>query len=252
VAFSPDDLFKAGEKGCWYDPSDLTTLFQDSNGTIPVTGPDVLIGKMLDKSGNGNHITATTGKPTLRRDSNGNYYLQGNGTSTAMSTPATVDLSTTNKITIFSGAAAANVGTGIICEATAAWVGSPGTYAMYVGDAYPATVAVGDAAFSNQLIGSSPGPIADQSRHVYSGLHTIPGDSSTLRTDGVSFPPGTADKGAGNFGNYTMNFMARNNGEALWLNGGVYAFILRGTESTGFEIRSTEQWIANKTGVVLA
>jgi hypothetical protein len=48
--FSPADLFSAGEQGAWYDPSDLTTLFQDSAGTTPVTAVEQFVGMMLDKS----------------------------------------------------------------------------------------------------------------------------------------------------------------------------------------------------------
>jgi len=48
--FSPYSLFKAGEQGVWYDPSDLTTLYQDAAGTIPVTAVEQPVGLMLDKS----------------------------------------------------------------------------------------------------------------------------------------------------------------------------------------------------------
>lgn len=48
--FSPAALFAAGEQGVWYDPSDLTTLFQDSAGTTPVTAVQQPVGLMLDKS----------------------------------------------------------------------------------------------------------------------------------------------------------------------------------------------------------
>jgi hypothetical protein len=48
--FSPADLFSAGEQGAWYDPSDLTTLFDDSAGTTPVTAVEQFVGLMLDKS----------------------------------------------------------------------------------------------------------------------------------------------------------------------------------------------------------
>jgi hypothetical protein len=52
--FSPASLFAAGEVGAWYDPSDLSTLFDDSAGTTPVSAPgngaDVWVGLMLDKS----------------------------------------------------------------------------------------------------------------------------------------------------------------------------------------------------------
>jgi len=57
---SPASLFAAAEPGAWYDPSDLTTLFQDSAGTTPVTAPNQTVGKMLDKSGRGNHATQAT------------------------------------------------------------------------------------------------------------------------------------------------------------------------------------------------
>lgn len=48
--FNPQTLFLSGERGVWYDPSDLSTLFQDSAGTIPVTGTEQPVGLMLDKS----------------------------------------------------------------------------------------------------------------------------------------------------------------------------------------------------------
>lgn len=50
AAFSPSSLFAANEPGVWYDPSDLSTLFQDSAGTTPVTAVEQPVGLMLDKS----------------------------------------------------------------------------------------------------------------------------------------------------------------------------------------------------------
>jgi hypothetical protein len=66
--FSPASLFSAGEQGAWYDPSDLTTLFQDSAGGTPVTAVEQPVGRMLDKSGRGNHATqsTSTSRPVLR------------------------------------------------------------------------------------------------------------------------------------------------------------------------------------------
>lgn len=48
--FSPATLFAAGEQGGWYDPSDLSTMFQDSAGTTPVTATGQTVGLLLDKS----------------------------------------------------------------------------------------------------------------------------------------------------------------------------------------------------------
>jgi hypothetical protein len=69
--FSPASLFATGEQGAWYDPSDLTTLFQDSAGTTPVTAAGQPVGLMLDKSqglvlgpeivANGDFSSGTTG-----------------------------------------------------------------------------------------------------------------------------------------------------------------------------------------------
>lgn len=50
TTFSPAGLFAYSEPGVWYDPSDLTTLFQDASGTTPVTAAGQPVGLMLDKS----------------------------------------------------------------------------------------------------------------------------------------------------------------------------------------------------------
>ena len=42
-------LFAAGEQGAWFDPSDFSTMFQDSAGTTPVTAVEQPVGLMLDK-----------------------------------------------------------------------------------------------------------------------------------------------------------------------------------------------------------
>lgn len=49
MLFSPYQLFSGGEQGVWFDLNDLTTLFQDSAGTTPVTAAGQPVGLMLDK-----------------------------------------------------------------------------------------------------------------------------------------------------------------------------------------------------------
>lgn len=44
------ELFTPATPGVWYDPSDLSTLFQDAAGVTPVTGVEQPVGLMLDKS----------------------------------------------------------------------------------------------------------------------------------------------------------------------------------------------------------
>ena len=44
------ELFKNGEQGFFYDPNDLSTMYQDAVGTVPVTGVGQPVGLILDKS----------------------------------------------------------------------------------------------------------------------------------------------------------------------------------------------------------
>ncbi len=50
AAFDPLSLFSSGEQGVFFDPSDLTTMFQDSTGITPVTADGQPVGLILDKS----------------------------------------------------------------------------------------------------------------------------------------------------------------------------------------------------------
>ena len=83
--FFPASLFAGGTEGAWYDPSDISTLFQDSAGTTPVTASGQPVGKMLDKSGNGNHATqATSSKRPTYTEGGGLSWLAFDGVDDAM------------------------------------------------------------------------------------------------------------------------------------------------------------------------
>lgn len=56
----PFELFANGEQGAWYDPSDFSTMYQDSGGTTPVTAVEQPVGMLRDKSGRGNHAIQAT------------------------------------------------------------------------------------------------------------------------------------------------------------------------------------------------
>ena len=69
IPWTPTKLFAAGEKGGLWDFSTLANLYQDSAGTTPCTAVGQPIGKVLDTSGRGNHLTQATStkRPTLGR-----------------------------------------------------------------------------------------------------------------------------------------------------------------------------------------
>lgn len=79
VALDPLTLFAGGINGMWLDPSDDSTCFQDSAGTIPA-GPGDPVGLILDKSGNDNHSSQSTtpAKPTRRTDGT-LWWLEADG-----------------------------------------------------------------------------------------------------------------------------------------------------------------------------
>lgn len=75
-------LFTTGTQGVYYDFNDLSTMFQDAAGTIPVTTVGQTVGKVLDKSGKGwNLVENTVSKqPKLAKNAiSGSYYLMFDG-----------------------------------------------------------------------------------------------------------------------------------------------------------------------------
>lgn len=79
--FSPARLFTGAEDGCWLDPSDPTTLFEDAAGTIPASIGG-RVGRIVDKSGNGRDAVQTENawaRPFLRHDATGRPYLEFDG-----------------------------------------------------------------------------------------------------------------------------------------------------------------------------
>jgi hypothetical protein len=89
--------------GAWFDPSDFSTMFQDSAGTTPVTAVGQPVGKILDKSGNNKHATQSVSgsRPTLQYDG-ADYYLSFDGVDDGLATPS-IDFTSTTTLTIFAG-----------------------------------------------------------------------------------------------------------------------------------------------------
>lgn len=55
--WTPRNLFAGGRDGLWIDPSDLSTLWRDTDGTMPVTTDGQTVALAQDKSGNSNNLT---------------------------------------------------------------------------------------------------------------------------------------------------------------------------------------------------
>ena len=78
-AYDPATLF-GGAAGAYYDFGDISSVWQDGAATVAgVVGQPV--GRVNDKSGNGNHATQGTAaaRPLLQADGAGRSYVQGDG-----------------------------------------------------------------------------------------------------------------------------------------------------------------------------
>lgn len=246
--FSPASLFAAGEQGGWYDPSDFSSMYQDSAGTTPVTAVGQPVGRMNDKSGRGNHATQTTAgnRPVLRQDSNGCYYLEFDGATSNrwLQTPS-IDFTATDKMTLWAGVRKlSDAAAAIVCELSAT---SSNAGSFYV--AAPVTVA---ANFGFQSRGTLSGAaqtsptFASPISVVLTAAGDISGDLATLRLNRAQAASSAADQGTGNYGNYPL-YIGRRGGTTLPFNGRLYGLIIRGAASSAGQIAAGEAWMNGKT-----
>jgi hypothetical protein len=251
--FDPVSLFAAGQEGVWYDPSDLTTLFQDSAEPpiTPVTAAGQTVGTMLDKSGNGNHArqTTTAARPTYQTGS-GLHWLEFDGIDDAMFTSA-IDLTGTDKISLFIGQRnLANSTFNVIAEFSGQ------------ADLNPGTFLVGNS-FSNnyQNYGSLiRGTIAREviSANSFtapnSSLLTLLGDIAApfvmFRINKSLVAENTSSLGNGNYGDHDL-FIGARAGTGFHYNGRLYGMIIVGKTASTNELADVETYMAAKSGVTL-
>ncbi|MFP5511038.1 MAG: hypothetical protein ACLGIP_18105 [Alphaproteobacteria bacterium] len=248
--FSPLTLFAAGEPGVWLDPSDLSTLFQDDAGTTPVTAAGQSVGRILDKSGRGNHATQATAaaRPIYQVDSSGRGYLSFDGVDDWIVTPTITP--GTDKAQTFAGVRKLSDTAGIVTELSVNVNNNAGTFYLVAGDdasAQYSSLGRGDAsAASGQNAKWTTAPAPDTA--VLTATHDIASDLSTIRRNGAVGTSATANKGAGNFLAYPL-YIGRRGGATLPFNGNLYGLITRfGPNLTADQISQAERWMNARTG----
>lgn len=249
-------LFANGEQGFAYDLNDLSTMFQDAGGIVPVTHVGQAVGLIKDKSGRGNHARQTTSasRPILRQNTTtGAYYLEFDGSDDFFVTNS-IDFTVTDKISLFAGVRKLSDATQIITELSEdsnTYAGSfyfvAGTDLSYVGYT---TMGRGSSAWGVSKAASSTRYEAPDTA-VLSVKHDISGSLSSIRRNGVVGVDGTDTRGAGNFGNYPL-YIGRRGGTALSFYGHIYSLIGVGRLTTGSEIAAIEKELAKRTGVTLS
>ncbi len=250
--FNPLSLFAAGEKGVWFDPTDIKTLFQDAAGTIPVTAYGQKVGRILDKSGNNNHATqATTAlQPTYQIDNEGNPNLTFLGSYTQLATSA-IDFTTTAQMMV-------GVGLNVVGSASAAAAIELGTDVNSVNGSFLFGAPSSTADHSLYLRGTST--IAARIDNVVDGddimvglfdisqatkeLELIP-RLNRVQLSGSQITWTGTDAGTGNFGNLPL-FIGARSGGTLPFQGKIYQVIVRGALTNASDVTQTENLIDSK------
>lgn len=231
-SWTPASLFASSEVGVWYDPSDLTTMFQDSAGTTPVTATGDPVGLILDKSGNNKHASQATAalRPVLR-ESGGLYYLDFDGTDDLLNSSIIDKTAWTDCIAITGSLS--DAGEGSIVDG----LDNSGSnnHEPYSDNNW--YCAFGG---STRLTAST---IAYAAANVLTRKHLS--GTTSFRKNGVAV--GTPTAQTTNFGgNAAISF-----GGPAKLNGRIYSILIRAATWTTEEVEAAESYVAGKSGVTL-
>jgi hypothetical protein len=246
---TPLSLFTSAEKGVWFDASDLSTLFQDKAGTIPVTTVGQFVGKWLDKSGNNNHATASANdatRPTYQIDPEGNPNVTFTKSGTQLITPS-IDFTATAQITACVGLNVLDSGSAGIALELGADVnsvngsflfGAPSAVAdhsVYLRGTSTIRAAVDNVSDGDDIITG----LFDISQATKE-LELIPRLNFTQLTGSQITWTGTT-AGTGNFGNLPL-YIGSRSGITIPYGGKIYQIIVRGAASTANQIYQIEAW----------
>ena len=240
-------LFANNEQGFAFDFNDLSTMYQDAAGTIPVTGVGQPVGKVLDKSGNGNHATQSTSakRPILQQNTiTGAYYLAFDGVDDFLQT-SNIDLSTVNQFSLFSGVRKMSDSSQLITEFSVDANDATGGFYLESGNNGGGK---GYTALSNSAEMTKAFTFVAPDDAVLTVSFNRISQISTIRRNAIVGINGST--GNGNFANHPLYIGART-GTAYHFNGHIYTLIGVSRNVTNVELNSTEFLIAKNVGVAL-
>ena len=241
-------IFRLSTQGFWYDPSDFSTMFQDSAGTIPVTAAGQQVGKILDKSPFANHLTQSTeaNRPTLAIDALGYYYLSYDGVNDLES--ATIDFSASDKLTVV-----ASFKTALASDYSVMSLGAVTTeagtfdFGTYLGGAI--LYRSGATPFGARATSSLGASVVTVSATCDLAGATQATENPALRVDGSQYSLtdyGSGDTGGGNFGNYTFKL----GGGLYQLDGRIYGALGFDIVLTTEQLEIVEAYLNSKSGLL--
>jgi len=248
-SFSPASLFVGGFKGAWYDMSDITTMFKVDGTTPAVVGQEV--GKILDRSGNGQHLIQTTESkcPILVVDADGNLCLDFDGTD-GMRTAGDLPFSTNSITTMSVFVGAKKEATGLnqtIVELSNSVGGTSGGFRVFCtsGELWRA---IQKGSSANNI---STTAVGNPNKSTLTSVASISAPSHAFRRNGSAVSSNTNTLGTGTYGDHPLSIGGRAGGASANLDGKIYSLIVVGRLASADEIASAEKYVADKTGVTI-
>ncbi len=242
-------MFAGGEQGFFYDPNDLSTMWQDQAKLLPVTGEGQPVWHILDKSGNNNHAFATSSatRPILRKNATtGAYYLAFDGSDDFLVT-SSIDFTATDKVSLFAGVRK-------LSDASRAVLLELGSTRLNTFRIEAPTVSTASYAFNagaTTVTGQIRSGFAAPISNVLTMRNSISTSNLAIRIDGVEGSPVTVNQGGGNFGNSPL-YVGRRDGTTLPFSGHIYNLIGIGRLTTESETAAIEKELAKRIGVTLS
>ena len=249
-----ESLFANGEQGFVYNPNDLSTMFQDAAGTIPVTAAGQPVGLIRDKSGRNNHArqTASASRPILRQNATtGAYYLEFDGTGDFLVTNS-INFASTDKVSLFAGVRKlSDAATAALCEFSNNSTSTNGTFSFFAPTSPNPQYQFRSKGTSASVYASSP-KNAYPAPHstVLTGFGSPPQNIARLRVNGIQVADMPTGQGSCVYGNYPL-YIGRRGGTSLPFNGNLYSLIGIGRLTSDSETKALEEAIAKNVGVTL-
>jgi|GEM_PF-3245836 len=244
--WTPAALFGGAAAGVWLDLSDITSLAQDSAGSVPVTGAGQPVGFIHDRSGGGNHALQINSarRPTLSLDGNGKHCLAMDGIDDNLTVPAFA-WGGSNEVTIVLALSAIPTGVqaGIL---RGGGIANPTRFGVIMqSDNRVQCNSAGTAVAT-----TSHASVVTAAPEVYSISAKISPSNLTLRRNGVLSAQSTASQGSGSYLDQEMSIGSWGGGQ--FLSGNLYGMVVINRVLTPEELVQAEAWAASRCGVVLS
>lgn len=234
----------------WYDPSDLSTLFQDTEMTVPVTEAGQSVAVVCDKSGNGRHLRQPTAsaRAVLQTDGTRSWLLF-DGVDDSYATDSFAWGSDAAQI-VFGLRKNSDSAIGCLMETSDNSNNYNGTLAVFAPNA---TFNVGIVEFRSKGRSQAAATIYDVATNIPIVLTAggkISAGTADARINGSLLKSSLTNQGTGSFGTFPL-FVGRRANANFPFSGRLFGMACFNRILGSSEIATVESWMAAKAGVTL-